>query len=47
MIVGTKEFIEKARRNRKMFGGTMKQVGISVVCFEEFGWKSWRKLEDG
>ena len=28
MICGTKEFIEKARRGRKMLGGGMRQVGI-------------------
>jgi len=32
MIVGTKEFIEKARRNRKMLGGTMRQVGILAAA---------------
>ena len=28
MILGTKDFIEKARRTRKLFGGGMRQVGI-------------------
>lgn len=28
MILGSREFIEKARRNRKLFGGGMRQVGI-------------------
>jgi len=28
MLVGSKEFIHKARRNRKMLGGGMRQVGI-------------------
>jgi len=28
MILGSRGFIEKARRNRKLFGGAMRQVGI-------------------
>lgn len=28
ILVGTKDFIERARRNRKMFGGGMRQAGI-------------------
>jgi len=28
MILGSRNFIEKARRNRKLFGGAMRQVGI-------------------
>jgi threonine aldolase len=28
VLVGNKEFIEKARRNRKMMGGGMRQAGI-------------------
>jgi threonine aldolase len=32
LITGTKEFIEKARRTRKMFGGGMRQVGILAAA---------------
>ncbi|MCP4625326.1 MAG: aminotransferase class I/II-fold pyridoxal phosphate-dependent enzyme, partial [bacterium] len=28
MLLGSRDFIEEARRNRKMFGGGMRQVGI-------------------
>lgn len=39
LLVGSKEFIEKARVYRKMFGGGMRQVGVLAVCglvaFEE------------
>lgn len=32
MLVGTKEFIHQARRNRKMLGGGMRQVGILAAA---------------
>ncbi len=32
MIVGTKDFIVRARRTRKMFGGGMRQVGILAAA---------------
>ena len=32
VLCGTKEFIEKARRGRKMLGGGMRQVGILGAC---------------
>lgn len=32
MIVGTREFITRARRTRKMFGGGMRQVGILAAA---------------
>jgi len=32
MILGSKEFIEKARRTRKLFGGAMRQVGILAAA---------------
>ncbi|MCX6827353.1 MAG: aminotransferase class I/II-fold pyridoxal phosphate-dependent enzyme, partial [candidate division Zixibacteria bacterium] len=32
MIVGSKEFIGKARRHRKLFGGGMRQVGILAAA---------------
>jgi len=32
MILGTKDFIEKARRTRKLFGGAMRQVGIIAAA---------------
>ena len=32
MIVGSKEFITRARRTRKMFGGGMRQVGILAAA---------------
>ncbi|UCD93873.1 MAG: aminotransferase class I/II-fold pyridoxal phosphate-dependent enzyme [Candidatus Zixiibacteriota bacterium] len=32
MILGTKDFIEKARRTRKLFGGGMRQVGILAAA---------------
>lgn len=32
MVVGTKEFIEKARIYRKMFGGGMRQVGVIAAA---------------
>jgi threonine aldolase len=32
MIVGSQEFIEKARRYRKLFGGGMRQVGILAAA---------------
>lgn len=32
MILGTHEFIGRARRNRKMFGGGMRQVGILAAA---------------
>jgi len=32
MLVGTKDFIKKARKNRKMFGGTMRQTGILAAA---------------
>ena len=32
MIVGSREFIEKARRERKLFGGAMRQVGIIAAA---------------
>jgi threonine aldolase len=32
MIVGSREFIVKARRNRKLFGGAMRQVGILAAA---------------
>ena len=32
LITGTREFIEKARRTRKMFGGGMRQVGILAAA---------------
>jgi threonine aldolase len=39
MIVGTKEFIERARVYRKMFGGGMRQVGViaaaGLIALEE------------
>jgi threonine aldolase len=31
-LVGTKEFVAKARRARKLFGGGMRQVGISAAA---------------
>lgn len=46
LLVGSKEFIEKARSIRKMFGGGMRQAGIIAICgiiaFEEI----LPKLED-
>lgn len=39
LLVGSREFIEKARVYRKMFGGGMRQAGVLAVCglvaFEE------------
>lgn len=39
LLVGSKDFIEKARVYRKMFGGGMRQAGVLAVCglvaFEE------------
>jgi threonine aldolase len=32
MVVGSKEFCDKVRRNRKMFGGGMRQVGILAAA---------------
>ena len=32
MVCGTKEFIDKARRNRKLMGGGMRQTGIIAAC---------------
>jgi len=32
MILGTRDFIEKARRNRKLFGGGMRQVGLLAAA---------------
>ncbi len=32
MVCGTKEFIGKARRNRKLMGGGMRQTGILAAC---------------
>ncbi len=32
MLCGTKEFIERARRNRKVLGGGMRQVGVLAAC---------------
>ncbi len=32
MIVGTKEFVDRARRYRKVFGGGMRQVGILTAA---------------
>lgn len=32
ILAGTKEFIRKARRIRKMLGGTMRQVGVLASC---------------
>jgi threonine aldolase len=32
MILGTNDFIEKARRNRKLFGGGMRQVGLLAAA---------------
>jgi threonine aldolase len=32
MIVGSREFIIRARRNRKLFGGAMRQVGILAAA---------------
>jgi len=32
MIIGTKDFIARARRTRKMFGGGMRQVGIIAAA---------------
>lgn len=31
-LVGTKEFVTRARRLRKLFGGGMKQTGILAGC---------------
>lgn len=32
LVLGTREFIERARRTRKMFGGGMRQVGILAAA---------------
>src|SRR5205807_3239346 len=32
LLCGTVDFIEKARRVRKMFGGGMRQVGVLAAC---------------
>jgi threonine aldolase len=32
IIIGDREFIEKARRNRKLFGGGMRQVGLLAAA---------------
>jgi threonine aldolase len=32
MLVGTKDFIHRARRNRKMLGGGMRQVGVLAAA---------------
>jgi len=32
MVVGTKTFIEKARKNRKLMGGGLRQAGILAAC---------------
>ena len=32
ILCGTTEFIEKARRNRKILGGGMRQVGVIAAC---------------
>jgi threonine aldolase len=32
LVVGSKDFIAKVRRNRKLFGGTMRQVGILAAA---------------
>jgi threonine aldolase len=32
LLCGTREFVEKARRARKLFGGGMRQVGVLAAC---------------
>lgn len=32
LLCGTREYIEKARRNRKLMGGGLRQVGILAAC---------------
>jgi threonine aldolase len=32
VLCGTREFVEQARRTRKMFGGGMRQVGVLAAC---------------
>jgi threonine aldolase len=32
LLVGPREFIERARRNRKMLGGGMRQAGVLAAC---------------
>jgi threonine aldolase len=32
ILVGNKEFITKARRFRKLFGGGMRQTGVMAAC---------------
>jgi threonine aldolase len=32
MVAGTKEFIEKARKNRKLMGGGMRQAGVLAAA---------------
>jgi threonine aldolase len=32
LLCGTREFVEKARRVRKMFGGGMRQAGVLAAC---------------
>lgn len=32
ILCGTREFIQKARRNRKILGGGMRQVGVIAAC---------------
>jgi threonine aldolase len=32
ILVGNKEFIKKARRFRKLFGGGMRQIGVLAAC---------------
>ncbi len=32
MVAGSRDFIEKARKNRKLMGGGMRQVGIVAAC---------------
>jgi len=41
LVVGSKDFIKRARKNRKMFGGTMRQTGVlaaaGLIALKEVG----------
>lgn len=43
MLAGTRDFIERARKNRKMLGGGMRQVGVlaapGIVALQQ--WQQW------
>lgn len=46
MILGTKDFIERARKFRKIFGGGMRQVGVLAAAAEYALEHNFQKLSD-